>query len=88
MPIRDVAHDSIDELAATPPPVAPPIPPELWGLWEPDPSEREGGHWVPSIDDAPSGNTILVTFTKAEAVFASAHQNKSHGQNCRPVRIK
>lgn len=76
---------------APPGPLAPPVPAELWGLWN-DASAAvpsgQGRFWVPSIDDAPHGGTILVAMSEAEAVFAAIHQNESYGLNCRPVRIK
>lgn len=93
MPVSDITHESpepikADALAAPPGLFVPPLPAELWGLWNDCPEHPDGGNWVCSIDDAPHGDTFLVAFSEREAKFAAIHQNESYGLNCRPVRIK
>jgi hypothetical protein len=69
---------------------APPIPDELWLLWNPDDdtSDPHPPCWVVSVDDAPGGRTYLTAFTEAEAVAAAGHQAELYCVNCVPVRVK
>lgn len=68
--------------------MVPPLPRQAWALWNDDPGAEAHGNWVTSIDDAPGGETYLVSFSEAEATNAAIHQNESYGLRCRPMRIK
>lgn len=74
--------------AASTPAVSPPVPAQLWALWQDLPGHEHGGYYIVSLDDAPHGETYLVAFTETEAVMAANYQNESYDLNCRPVRIK
>ena len=70
---EDVADGSVAKF--------PDIPRELWMLWN-------GKRWVVSSDDAPGGETFLVSTSENEAKEASDYQNRMYGLNCVPVRVK
>lgn len=72
-----------EEIRKEVPPKVQAIPSELWMLRNDD-----NGRFVPSIDDAPGGDTYLVAFTEGEAINAALHQAKEYDVPCTPVRVK
>ncbi len=74
--------------ATSSPRTDPPILPELWGLWNDNPSHPQGGYWLISVDDASHDTMILVALSEREAIAAATYQNETYYGDYRPVRIK
>jgi hypothetical protein len=83
----DPVFDAVVAVDKAPPQLLPEPPAELWMLWNP-PGDGDEGSWVPTIDDAPGGETFMTCLDRDSAQKAAAYQNDMYDLFCIPIRVK